>query len=852
MAKKKANQKRSVGQSKDSRQAIQDNLDNHLNKKEINSSIPKGEGIPEIESDLEVLEADSDLKSSAKKALSEIENLQVTLKVKIEEYDETKRNYEEMSIGLEKNERHLVLDKKELDSKNDVNKATKETFEKRISELDEREKTLILAEEHVFIEKQKAKSGFVQEQRLILSEGRKEVERLQIESLETFSKKTSELKLKESLLLEKEIDLCEREANAESGFVDNQKSINAELEKEKVDLEKKLKDLRGSVAIQVDEKKKLIDEYQNKKMNFIDAEKEKLATDFEVASSIKKQAESEMRLLQARQRSQKEWESEIERKVLHRYDTELKDLTSQLEQERISRESDGKRLLSLHEQLRQYRDLERALEDQDIESVQEELSNSRRVIKELKAKIHSSGQDDLAETCEVLEGRIEDQNEEITDLRRSFEEASTELHTTRLSVQGKHNLAKEKRVLELHNRTLDIAIKSLETQLDELVEKQQGSKPFPVLSKLDQEFRREPANLQVVPGLKDFAEQIRMGLASIDSSSPLYFREEDIRLFLAGLAMSSLHILQGMSGTGKTSLATVFAKVVGGHCTLIPIQAGWRDKDDLVGHYNAFEKKFYEKEVLQAIYKAQLPAYRDRLNLIVLDEMNLSRPEQYFAEFLSAMEIKAAERNIVLVEEEQNNAPNLLIEGRKIKVPENIWFIGTANHDETTNEFADKTYDRAHVMELQRNEKTFSTDRYEPSMTYSFDSLQQQFDSAVSKHGKKLAVILSILNNCELSLILEEYFEVRWGNRLDRHAKRFIPVMIETGGTLEEGLDHLLATKVFRRGKVTGRFDINVADLDAVAEALVKTWSDELNLSGQPNHSLACITKDKKRMERNA
>ncbi|MBT6702428.1 MAG: hypothetical protein HOB14_12255 [Gammaproteobacteria bacterium] len=50
---------------------------------------------------------------------------------------------------------------------------------------------------------------------------------------------------------------------------------------------------------------------------------------------------------------------------------------------------------------------------------------------------------------------------------------------------------------------------------------------------------------------------------------------------------------------------------------------------------------------------------------------------------------------------------------------------------------------------------------------------------------------------------------------------------------------------------MTGRFDINVADLDAVEEALVNTWS-ELNLTGQPNHSLDCIAKDKKRMERNA
>ncbi|MBN0287701.1 AAA family ATPase, partial [Pseudomonas aeruginosa] len=95
---------------------------------------------------------------------------------------------------------------------------------------------------------------------------------------------------------------------------------------------------------------------------------------------------------------------------------------------------------------------------------------------------------------------------------------------------------------------------------------------------------------------------------------------------------------QGISGTGKTSLAKAFAKAMGGFCTDIAVQAGWRDRDDLLGHYNAFERRFYEKDCLQALYRAQTPRWRDTCNVILLDEMNLSRPEQYFAEFLSALE----------------------------------------------------------------------------------------------------------------------------------------------------------------------------------------------------------------------
>ena len=153
-----------------------------------------------------------------------------------------------------------------------------------------------------------------------------------------------------------------------------------------------------------------------------------------------------------------------------------------------------------------------------------------------------------------------------------------------------------------------------------------------------------------------------------------------------------------------------------GFCTDIAVQAGWRDRDDLLGHYNAFERRFYEKDCLQALYKAQTPRWEDTCNIILLDEMNLSRPEQYFAEFLSALEKNNPEERLIsLSETSLPNAPAMLAEGRKIRVPANVWFIGTANHDETTNELADKTYDRAHVMTLPKQDKRFTIKPFEPA-----------------------------------------------------------------------------------------------------------------------------------------
>ena len=314
--------------------------------------------------------------------------------------------------------------------------------------------------------------------------------------------------------------------------------------------------------------------------------------------------------------------------------------------------------------------------------------------------------------------------------------------------------------------------------------------------------------------------------------------------------MSQLHVFQGISGTGKTSLAKAFAKAMGGFCTDIAVQAGWRDRDDLLGHYNSFEKRFYEKDCLQALYKAQTETWSDRCNVILLDEMNLSRPEQYFAEFLSALEKNSlSERLISLSENSLADAPKLLKEQRKILVPENVWFIGTANHDETTSELADKTYDRAHVMILPRQEETFEIHQLAP-IKYSFHSLQERFEKAVLVNQGEVKELLEQLKYSDLTSVLEESFGLGWGNRFERQAKRFIPVMIECGASQNDALDHLLSTRVMRSGKVTGRYDISVEQLGQVEDALDSLWK---GIGGdEATKSKKLIDEDRRRKERGA
>jgi MoxR-like ATPase len=301
----------------------------------------------------------------------------------------------------------------------------------------------------------------------------------------------------------------------------------------------------------------------------------------------------------------------------------------------------------------------------------------------------------------------------------------------------------------------------------------------------------------------------------------LYYSLPDIRCFLGGLAMSRLHLLHGISGTGKTSLPLAVARALGAESTLIEVQAGWRDRQDLIGHFNAFEHRFYESEFLQALYRAQCPRYSDLVYVVVLDEMNLSHPEQYFADLLSALEQDPQSQKLDLMTALVAHAPALLRNGRTLAIPQNVWFVGTANHDETTKDFADKTYDRAHVMELPRHRELFQPQRLPARPPVSLDALRSAFAKARAAHEKDAKAAYDFLDR-SFADVLDRRFSVGWGNRLERQMLDFVPVVVAAGGTVGEAVDHILATKLLR--KVRDRHDTRPEDLDALRTQIAAAW----------------------------
>ncbi len=276
------------------------------------------------------------------------------------------------------------------------------------------------------------------------------------------------------------------------------------------------------------------------------------------------------------------------------------------------------------------------------------------------------------------------------------------------------------------------------------------------------------------------------------SRMQLYYEPKTIRLFLAGMASTKLIILQGISGTGKTSLPYSFGKFLGMDTTIASVQPSWRDRTELFGYFNEFTKNFNETEVLRRIYSS---GYNDDINLILLDEMNIARIEYYFAEMLSILEMpNADEWELDIVPNAWSTDPAKINHG-KIHISQNIWYIGTANNDDSTFAISDKVYDRAQPINLDAKGIEFEAPDT-PPMHLSYTHLNQLFEDAYKYYPVSEANLKKIH---QLDLWVIEKLRVAFGNRIMKQMLLFVPVYIASGGKELEGIDYVLATKVFRK-----------------------------------------------------
>lgn len=316
--------------------------------------------------------------------------------------------------------------------------------------------------------------------------------------------------------------------------------------------------------------------------------------------------------------------------------------------------------------------------------------------------------------------------------------------------------------------------------------------------------------------MKEFCERFRNFAAS---RLKLYYDIREIRRFVASLAVSHIIIMQGMSGTGKTSLAYAFGEFLSNHSVIVPIQPMWKERTDLVGYYNEFTKKFNETTLLQKMYEAN---YSKEIYITVLDEMNIARVEYYFAEFLSLLELPNPEgRYIDVVTDKWDNDPKLLKKGQ-LKLPENMWFIGTANNDDSTFAISDKVYDRAMIMNLDKKTHVFYAEDTE-GVRLTYDRFKKLIAKAKREYGitgRKLRQIK------ELDRYMIENFHITFGNRIMKQLKEYVSAYIACGGTEEEAVDDIIAKKIMRKLEMQNPVYVRNA-IDGLCAHIEETFGQE-------------------------
>lgn len=707
-------------------------------------------------------------------------------------------------------------------------------------------------------------------------------------------------KVNEIKSLKEELVKLEEEKKAiEQGRIDLQRDKNnLDIERKKVlekaekeaglKFDKVFEEQKAQFKKDQDELKNNLDDIENQRKSF---EEEKEAFNEEMTSE-KKKLEKERKVF--------EEEKEDLRESFERRDNRLKAKEEEYNnsnpvkiaeqesvinnlKESIARwEEEYKKLSAQKNEL----ELTKAkIEGYSIEELQQERERLANELDELQNKFSDYTDLKLAEMKLALEDKpkyidqinqlqseVASKEHELSrraNVQLEYEQLKEQLGLLRsLNDHLRNELANTKKMLESSTGDICSALTQIDTNIDSYKESETKKKRDDLLSQ--------------TKTLNSIVDHIKKYAASRER--PLFYSKEDIKAFIAGMAASHFAILQGMSGTGKTSLPRIFADAIYGEVNIVPVESSWRDRNELLGYYNDFSKKYTAKDFTRYLYKANTQNYKRVPYFIVLDEMNLSRVEYYFADFLSILENDVNEWKINLVDIDMRQLPNeitpevrkalakddserykelraivdelydennklisesvqnsqgaekqkllqfleekhfknkygtsnhitgpqLLEKGKTISIPENVWFIGTANKDESTFEITDKVYDRAQVMNFKNRAKGTKINENIEKIFIPYGTLKTLFNKAQKDYTADCSNTIEIVIN-EIDSYLREQFKISFGNRILDQLYKFVPVYVAATFTKKpqnkdelnipicEALDYQITNKVLRK-----------------------------------------------------
>ena len=570
------------------------------------------------------------------------------------------------------------------------------------------------------------------------------------------------------------VQTAKDEAKEEAEKLDERQK---KIEEDELEFTKKLAELEAN---KVNYKKEVLDDIQEE-LKSISGDKEKLEED-------KKFYEEELS------------NNTVKRSEILAYKTRITGLESDLETINKLYSDLKDREKRLNEQILLYGD--------DPSKAVKENADLRKKVSELESALASCpSKEELAKLRENNQ-KFEELNNKLELLKQEklrLESENIEMKVDKDEIESYRKFIK---ILELQKS-------ELQRELDRNIELYNNSteKVFASLSLIDSEKCNDYPSIVRSQGisLRVLCDRFRGYLAN-RSNNPLYYEEKTIRTFIAGFASSRIMILEGLSGTGKSSLPRAFADFMGSHTIEVPVQSSWKDRNDLLGFYNDFKKQYKETEFLKALYRATHDT--NNIYIIVLDEMNLSRIEYYFADLLSVLEKPNVEdwkieliSDYASISQNKEAWPELIKEG-KLQISDNTWFVGTANKDDSTFIITDKVYDRSVVLNFDKKGEFEKVDNSTSIQMNNSDFQAMLHSSARFTNASDQSRFKEMLRY--LDDTVKEYFQITFGNRIANQLEKFVPVYIACGGTVDEAIDIMFSRKVLR--KLEGIYDENTKE----------------------------------------
>jgi|GEM_PF-507493 len=257
----------------------------------------------------------------------------------------------------------------------------------------------------------------------------------------------------------------------------------------------------------------------------------------------------------------------------------------------------------------------------------------------------------------------------------------------------------------------------------------------------------------------DFLKQLYQNALS----EKLYYKKEDLYNFHISVKTSPLTVISGMSGTGKTRMAQLYAETLSleydNDYLIIPISPSYTEPGDVLGYLNTMTGIYTPAETGLVDLLIEAEENPDKIFMVIFDEMNLSQVEHWFSPFISLLELKDEARKLTLFNKNSTCHNNY---NSDIKIGNNVIFVGTVNIDETTKDFSDRLLDRSNVITPEKMNFKKIKDELEKTNNLETDPIQNKSFNKVNyfdEWREEPENPIKYLSRNELSL-LDELHEI--------------------------------------------------------------------------------------------